>query len=69
VSEHEKCTRQEMFGQFIREIAVLTMVFVPLEAYKGSHLNWWQLTLAILLTVAAAVGMLLWGIEVERRRP
>jgi hypothetical protein len=58
-----------MIGEFVRELAVLIIVFVPLEAYKGNHWEWWQLLLAMLGTIGFAVGILALGIRIERRRP
>jgi len=34
VSEMEKASVLEMLGEFLREAAVLVLVFVPLELYK-----------------------------------
>jgi hypothetical protein len=69
LSEHEKCSVSGMIGEFIREVAVLVLVFVPLEAYKGLHWRWWQTTGAVLATVIAAIGVPGVGIQIERQRP
>jgi hypothetical protein len=37
VSQSEKSSVSEMIGEFLRELAVLIFVFVPLEVWKGSE--------------------------------
>jgi hypothetical protein len=69
LSEIEKRSVSEMIGEFIREVAVLVLVFVPLEAYKGVNWKWWQVLIAVGGTVVAAIGILGIGIRIERRRP
>lgn len=62
---HERKTIAEMFGEFFREAAVLTAVFIPLDrVILGEPLTVW-LWLAI---IAISGGSLAVGITVERRR-
>jgi hypothetical protein len=58
-----------MVGEFLRELAVLVLVFVPLESYRGLDWKRWQLSLAITITVLLAIGILTIGIALERNRP
>ena len=58
-----------MIGEFVREVAVLVLVFVPLEAYRGLHWKWWVLSLAVAGTIAVAILILGIGIRIERQRP
>lgn len=69
MSELEKCSVSEMIGEFIREVAVLVLVFVPLEAYRGVHWKWWVLALAVAGTIIVALLILAIGISIERQRP
>jgi hypothetical protein len=55
----------EMAGKFLREIAVLLMVFGPLEAlFNPGALRWWE----IAAIVAAAFGLGYWGMRLEETR-
>ena len=69
LSEKEKCSTSEMIGEFLRELAVLVLVFVPLESYKGSGWHIWHLILMIAATIVVAAVILGLGISFERRRP
>jgi hypothetical protein len=69
VSENEKCSTSEMIGEFLRELAVLVLVFVPLESFRGTHLKPWQLAAAICATVVAALAVFWAGAAIERGRP
>jgi hypothetical protein len=64
LSEHEKSSVAEMLGEFLRETAVLVLVFVPLEFYK----NWPVSPYWIIGIVAFSLLMLLGGIALERNR-
>lgn len=55
----------EMAGEFLREIAVLLMVFGPLEALFNPGALWWWEIAAI---VAAAFGLGYWGMRLEETR-
>ncbi len=69
MSELGKRSVSEMIGEFIREIAVLTLVFVPLEAYRNTGWKWYWVTLAILGTIALSILFFGVGVRIERRRP
>jgi hypothetical protein len=69
VSEREKSAVSEMIGEFLREIAVLLLVFVPLEAYKGTNWETGQLVLAVSGTILGALAIFAAGVFIERRRP
>jgi hypothetical protein len=59
----ERREKSQLFGDFLREIAVLMIVFYPLEAEFNSHFEW-----SIFLLVAAFAFMLLWfGMILEGR--
>ena len=61
----EKRTPSEMVGDYLREIAVLVMVFVPLDAVFSR-----VLTLRLLLATLVISGVFLaGGIWVEVKRP
>ena len=68
MSETERCSVSEMIGEALREIAVLTLVFVPLEAYRGVTWKTWVVILAMVLTVALAIAIVALGISLERKR-
>jgi len=58
-------SRSEMAGEFLREVAVLVMVFAPLEAlFNPGQLAWWE-TAGIVL---AAFGLGYWGMWMEETR-
>ena len=58
-------SRSEMIGEFLREVAVLLTVFVPLEAlFNPDALRWWE----ILTIVAAASGVGYTGMRLEETR-
>ena len=55
----------EMIGETLREAGMLVMVFTPLyELFEPNRPSW----LIVLLMTAIGIGLLLTGIEVERRR-
>jgi hypothetical protein len=61
----EKKYTLEMIGEALRESGVLVLVFVPLyELFEHDHPAWFIVGLLILI----GIGLLLAGIEVERRR-
>jgi hypothetical protein len=65
LSEHEKCSVAEMFGEFLREAAVLVLVFVPLELYKPTHsMSYIRLTIVVAFSLATFVA----GVVIERIR-
>ncbi len=68
MSETEKCSVSEMIGEALREIAILTLVFVPLEAYRGVQWKTWVVVVAMAITVALAIGFLALGMVIERKR-
>lgn len=58
-------SRSEMVAEFLREIAVLLVVFVPLEAlFDPGRLRSWQIV--ILVVLALTLGYL--GMRLEERR-
>lgn len=58
-------SRSEMAGEFLREVAVLLMVFAPLEAlFSPGVLSWWEI--AALVATALGVGLLGGYIEETR---
>ena len=65
MSERKSVT--EMFGEYLREAAVLSGVFIPLDRIIGqrANLTWGY----IWVTLAISVGLLLIGILAERVRP
>ena len=52
-----------MIGEFCREMAVLILVFVPLDLYR-SQISSWTVKVAIL----GSVGLLALGMGIERMR-
>jgi hypothetical protein len=58
----------EMLGEFLREVAVLVLVFVPLEVWKGAGATPQQLTVVLILTAVLAIASLIAGISLERIR-
>ena len=57
-------SRTEMVGEFFREIAVLLVVFVPLDAaFNPGALRWWQIG----AIVALALGVGYWGMRLEEK--
>lgn len=54
----------EMLSEFLRESAVLVLVFVPLEFYKSGRITVHLLVVIILFSIVALVG----GIILERIR-
>jgi hypothetical protein len=66
VSEREKVSVLEMIGEFLREAAVLVLVFVPLELNKPGHqmpIRWY------FSIVGFSLCLLVSGIFLERIRP
>jgi len=57
-----------MLGEFLRELAVLVFVFVPLELWKAGQTRE-DFVLIIVWTVALAIASLASGIVIERKRP
>lgn len=58
-------SRSEMAGEFLREVAVLLVVFLPLESlFNPGALPWWG-TAAM---VVAAVGVGYAGVRLEETR-
>lgn len=58
-------SRGEMIGEFLREVAVLLMVFAPLEAlFSPAALGWWE----IVGLMGFAVGLGYLGLRIEERR-
>jgi len=50
----------EMVGEICRELAVLVLVFVPLELYKNSGISGYVIAVAIAGSIVlAAVGILI----------
>jgi hypothetical protein len=63
--DYERNSVLEMCGEFLREAAVLILVFVPLELYKtGTMRKSWFLG-----TITFSVVLLFSGIFFERIRP
>ena len=61
----EKKYTDEMIGEALREAGTLVFVFAPLYViFEKSEADWYTLTSAVLVGVA----LLMFGIEVERRR-
>jgi hypothetical protein len=58
-----------MLGEFLREVAVLVLVFVPLEVWKGYDLDPQRLLVVLIATLVISIGCLVGGITLERRRP
>jgi hypothetical protein len=64
VPETEKDSVAEMIAEFLREAAVLVLVFVPLELYKrGLSVGW------LAGIIGFSLGLLAFGIVLERIRP
>lgn len=61
--ERERDSAAEMFAEFLREAAVLVLVFVPLELYRHG-LTWGWLAGII----GFSFGLLIAGIVLERKR-
>jgi len=58
-------SRGEMAGECLREMAVLVMVFAPLEAlFNPGDLPWW----GIAALTGLAVGLGYWGVRLEETR-
>jgi uncharacterized membrane protein YgdD (TMEM256/DUF423 family) len=65
VSEHEKSWVSGMIGEFLRETAVLVLVFVPLEVYKDRPSSpYWIVGVLVFSGATLAAGIVL-----ERKRP
>jgi len=61
----EKKYTLEMIGEALRESGILVLVFVPLyELFEHDHPVWY----IVVLLIIVGIGLLLAGIEVERRR-
>jgi hypothetical protein len=59
VAEHRE--RWQLFGEFLREAAVLIFVLYPLEAYLDGKFKWWL----FLVALALAMGFLIGGLILE----
>jgi len=58
-------SRSEMVGEFLREVGVLLVVFVPLEAlFNPGALRWWEF--AGIVAMALGIGYI--GVRIEERR-
>jgi hypothetical protein len=58
-------SRSEMVSEFLREVAVLLVVFVPLEAlFNPDTLRWWEF--APIVAMALGIGYI--GMRIEERR-
>jgi hypothetical protein len=61
----EKKYTDEMIGEALREAGTLVLVFAPLyDLFEGSKARWVTLCLVLLVGIA----LLIFGIQVERRR-
>jgi hypothetical protein len=61
----EKKYTDEMIGEALREAGTLVLVFAPLYViFEGSNASWVTLGLALFVGIA----LLIFGIQVERRR-
>jgi hypothetical protein len=61
----EKKYTDEMIGEALREAGTLVVVFAPLYViFEKSEADWYTVVSALLVGIA----MLMFGIEVERRR-
>jgi hypothetical protein len=58
----------QMLAEFLRELAVLVFVFVPLELYRPD-INQHEFRLIVVWTIMIAVASLALGIIIERVRP
>jgi len=62
---HSKKFTLEMIGESLREAGTLVIVFTPLyELFEPKRPDWG----IVLLVIVVGIGLLLAGIEVERRR-
>ena len=64
--QSDKRSVLEMIGEFLREAAVLVLVFVPLELYRPAHaisVGWFLRILGFSVSILAA------GVILERIRP
>lgn len=58
-------SRREMVSEFLREVAVLLVVFVPLDAlFNPGALRWWEI--GIIVAIALGVGYV--GMRLEETR-
>jgi hypothetical protein len=54
--------RSQLVGDFLREVAVLMIVFYPLEAYFQNKFDWWGFSFVLaLVTILFWRGMMLEG--------
>jgi hypothetical protein len=58
-----------MLGEFLRELAVLIFVFVPLELWGSAHGNQGEFARILIWTAILAIVSLAAGIVMERARP
>lgn len=65
MARNGRMSKWEMISEFLREAAVLVLVFVPLDYLRGSLLSPWSVAVVILISA----GILGLGIIIERRRP
>lgn len=58
---------KEMLGEFLREVASLVLVFVPLEVAIGPHT--WRKLVCWTISACTTSGLALWyGVRLEKRR-
>jgi hypothetical protein len=68
LSEREKSSVAEMLGEFFRELAILILVFVPLQSFRSANSQVRVLLEMIGATLLVSSGFLLLGIAIERGR-
>ena len=69
MSQQEKSSVLEMVAEFLRELAVLVFVFVPLELWKDAQRTRHELIADLIWTAILALASLSFGIALERKRP
>jgi hypothetical protein len=57
-----------MYGGFLREAAVLILVFGPLDYLVTDRPSWYWLIVVVLVSMAVCGVFLWWGIRLEERR-
>jgi len=70
MAERPKSTA-ELISEFLREAAVLILVFVPIDAIlakKEFELSWKVIAVLIVLAVVTSLGLLFVGIKIEQLR-
>jgi hypothetical protein len=61
VAEHKE--KSQLIGDFLREMSVLIVVFLPLDAFFQNKLDWSTIGVALLIGGA----LLWWGLILEGR--